>query len=234
MNITPFYNYCKSGFEFLLHYFSFDNHRTETENMYDRMAPIWSSVVNRLGFYSAYHALVHDAFDRSHIDERQPEFRVLDVGTGGGTFALAFLDNLIGDLEIDLLDNSSQMLAAAQKTLQVAGHRCKTIYAGLGQSERNIGVYDVVLAAHVIEHLTDHQAAIKSLFDLLKPGGTLFLVVSKPHWCSKLVWLNMRHRVYTAPEVMDALNRSGFQLCRPYYFPKGPPSRLSIGYFATR
>jgi 2-polyprenyl-3-methyl-5-hydroxy-6-metoxy-1,4-benzoquinol methylase len=234
MKMNSLYNSCRSGIGFLTHYFSFDNHRIETEDMYDRMAPIWSSVVNRLGFYSAYRSFVHDAVNQNHIDERQPKFRALDVGTGAGTFALAFLDNLNGNLEIDLLDNSNEMLATAQKALQVAGHRCKTIYAGLGQSERDMGDYDVVLAAHVIEHMADYQSAIQSLFNLLKPGGTLLLVVSKPHWCSKLVWLNMRHRVYTAPEVMDALHRSGFQACRPYYFSKGPPCRLSIGYVATR
>jgi hypothetical protein len=67
---------------------------------------------------------------------------------------------------------------------------------------------------------------------LLRPKGLLILSVSRPHWCSRLVWLSWRHRLFREAEMRVLLHEAGFDdLCcwRPT---AGPPRRMSLAYAA--
>jgi ubiquinone/menaquinone biosynthesis C-methylase UbiE len=93
---------------------------------------------------------------------------------------------------------------------------------------------DALLAAHLIEHFADPAAALAEMATLLRPGGRLWLVVSKPHWCNAIIWLQWRHRTYGPERVAALLDGAGFVVVEEYAFPSGPPSRTSRGYVATR
>jgi ubiquinone/menaquinone biosynthesis C-methylase UbiE len=93
---------------------------------------------------------------------------------------------------------------------------------------------DIVVAAHLLERLPDPAAAIVRMIGLLRPGGLLILSVSRPHWCSHLVWLRWRHRRFQPAEVCDFLRRAGSTDLHCWRPIAGPPRRLSLAYAARR
>ena len=97
-----------------------------------------------------------------------------------------------------------------------------------------LGTFDTVLAAHVIEHFDDPLVALQHLSALTRPDGRLWLVVSKPHWCNAIIWLQWRHRTFRSDTVTSLLDTVGFELIDTYTFPAGPPSRTSRGFLARR
>lgn len=116
---------------------------------------------------------------------------VADIGTGTGDLARAVCDVIRPDRML-LVDTSTAMLAAARQKL--AGHapylRART--AALCDLDAR-GALDLVLAGHLIEHLPDPETGLHQLASLVKPGGTLVLAVSRPHWCQWFIWLRWRH-----------------------------------------
>ncbi|OZA00786.1 MAG: hypothetical protein B7Y02_18190, partial [Rhodobacterales bacterium 17-64-5] len=90
--------------------------------------------------------------------------------------------------------------------------------------------YDIITAAHSLEHVPDPARTLTRVRKLLNPGGIVILVVSRPHWCSRLVWLNWRHRRFAEAEVRAMLAGAGFADLHCWQPPAGPPRRLSLAY----
>lgn len=92
--------------------------------------------------------------------------RLLDVGFGNGGF-LRIAEEAGWDAEgIDF--DSAAVEVARSRGLNV---RCGTI----DSLSENKSSYDIITLSHVIEHLHDPASALRGLFDLLKPGGVLWL-----------------------------------------------------------
>ncbi|MBL9051152.1 MAG: class I SAM-dependent methyltransferase [Tabrizicola sp.] len=197
---------------------------------YECAAPDWGRRLQRLGFPAAYRAIVARALDGLPL----PEGRItaLDLGAGDGAFSEALLHGIGPRLELTLVDPSPAMLIAAEARL--GRGRARLVQGTLENAPVVADGYDVVAAAHLLEHLPDPEAALGCMASLLKPGGVLLLVVSRPHWCSWIVWLSWRHRRFRETEVRQMLDRAEFvdpQCCQP---PAGPPRRLSLAYAARR
>jgi 2-polyprenyl-3-methyl-5-hydroxy-6-metoxy-1,4-benzoquinol methylase len=91
-----------------------------------------------------------------------------------------------------------------------------------------------VLAAHVIEHCDDPEAAFRRFAGWLEPGGRLYLIASKPHWCNWLIWLRFRHRWFSESQVRQAAAAAGICHDLTHVFDAGPPSRTSLGYIFSK
>ncbi|WP_410056058.1 class I SAM-dependent methyltransferase [Roseobacter sp. HKCCA0434] len=124
------------------------------------------------------------------------------------------------------------MLRHAAAALALRGARAQ-IRAG-GLEEAGPARFDCVLAAHVIEHFADPLGALTRMRDLLRAGGRLYLVVSRPHWCNVLIWLRWRHRTFGEGEITGLVARAGLDVTALHRFTSGPPSRTSIGIVADR
>ena len=179
-----------------------------------------------LGYQDAYLGFLASRAERARRGNR-----VLDVGCGSGTFADAWAAIHGPDQDITLLDPSGQMLRRADEALRRRGivpaleERKLEAFAGKNS-------FDTILAAHVIEHSKDPAETLHHMRETSAPGGWLWLVVSKPHWCNAIVWLQWRHRSYAPDAVEELLDQCGWQLETQYVFPSGPPSRTSRGYLA--
>ncbi len=108
----------------------------------------------------------------------KPIRRILDIGCGAGNNTLKLLE-LVPDADCDLLDLSEPMLKRALERVQPA----TTGKAAIIQSDFRTAPlanesYDVILAAAVLHHLRDDadwEAAFKRIYDLLKPGGSVWI-----------------------------------------------------------
>ncbi|RMA42489.1 hypothetical protein D9R08_10395 [Rhodophyticola porphyridii] len=86
------------------------------------------------------------------------------------------------------------------------------------------------LAAHILEYCPDPAAALTQIRDTLRPGGRLYLVVSKPHLCNAIISLQWRHRTFGRAEILTLVHEGGFAVEGSYALPSGPPSRTSMDY----
>jgi len=95
--------------------------------------------------------------------------RLLDVGCGNGAFAkqAAALN-----FEVVGVDESRSGIDFARRTPSPVEFRVASVYDELSST---LGHFDVVTSLEVIEHLYDPRRFVKSMFDLLNPGGLLIL-----------------------------------------------------------
>lgn len=194
---------------------------------YDAAAPRWGDKMRALGYYDGYLG-----FLSSRVSSPSRDILVIDIGAGTAAFAEAWVAINGPPRNLTLLEPSLAMLEFGRAALNMRGIDPRVVQARLGEVE--LEPSDEVLAAHVIEHCPDPLIALRQICALLRPGGRLHLVVSKPHWCNAIIWLKWRHRTFQESEVRKLLVDAGFEVERTYTFPSGPPSRTSQGYVALR
>lgn len=194
---------------------------------YDLAAPRWGDKMRTLGYYDAYLGFLSAVQERARGD-----VRVIDVGAGTASFAEAWVAINGVPRQLTLLDPSLAMLECGRAALNRREIQPRLVQQRLGEGD--LEPVEAVLAAHVIEHCGDPSIALRQLHDMLCPGGTLHLVVSKPHWCNAIIWLQWRHRTFHQDEILQLMKATGFEVERVYDFPSGPPSRTSRGFIAKR
>jgi len=196
---------------------------------YDAAAEHWGRRIAWLGFPAAYRAMAARA---ASLLPPAGMIRAVDLGAGDGALAEALLDQFGPRLRLALLDRSQAMLRAAERRLGAG--RAELIAGDLEMTDLPSGGFDLVAAAHLLEHLPDPEAALRRMMRLLRPGGTLLLAVSRPHWCSRLVWFTWRHRRFRAAEMLCLLDDAGYVARQCWPMTPGPPRRLSLAYAARR
>lgn len=124
--------------------------------------------------------------------DRDAPMRILDAGGGTGEWALRLLAWL-PRAEAVLLDLSSSMLDKAVRKARRAGlaGRLSVGRADLHQPiSPDLGSFDVVLCFHNVASLVaDPNELIRNLTGVLKPGGSLALVVPNRYQAS---WICLR------------------------------------------
>ena len=104
--------------------------------------------------------------------------KMLDIGCGAGNNSIMIVRGIPG-LDCDLIDLSRPMLERAKERL--SKERAGEIRAFQGDF-RDIPLphshYDLIVAAAVLHHLrddSDWEYCFRKIYDLLKPGGALFV-----------------------------------------------------------
>ena len=160
-------------------------------------------------------------FDRFPV---APGDRVLDMGCGGGRHAFALyrmgadvtaLDRSASDL-VDV----EEMFAAMRAEGEVpAGARARTVRGDAYALPFEDEAFDRVVAAEILEHLPQDEAAMAELFRVLRPGG--LLAVTVPRWGPERVcWAlsDAYHqvegghvRIYRGDELTGRLAQAGLE-----------------------
>jgi SAM-dependent methyltransferase len=142
--------------------------------------------------------------------------RVLEVGSGTGlmTRYLATRERLVAtDVDPEHVTLLRRLYADNPK-VEVASFDVAGGADGLPGAE-----FDTVVAANVLEHVADDDAALGTMRRLLRPGGRLVLIVpALPRLYGTIDRSIGHHRRYTRPELVGKLRAAGLEVEHASYF----------------
>ena len=114
-----------------------------------------------------------------------PSMKVLDAGCGPGRLTLPLAEAVGPQGEVTALDIQEGMLARVREKVQAAGlQNVQFVQAGLGEGKLAQVYYDRAVLVTVLGEIPDQAAALKEIYDALKPGGILSVteVIFDPHF----------------------------------------------------
>ncbi|GGY43285.1 hypothetical protein GCM10007148_10000 [Parvularcula lutaonensis] len=151
----------------------------ELRQTYDAQASGWNRALGTLGTEAAYRALCA-AFTRDLTAPvpGQP-LQVLDAGAGTGAFSSAFLREAVERVELHALDTSRHMLVEAQRRYREMGTEARLHLGDVRRLPFTDGTLDVVLMAHVLEHLAEPRDVLAEMFRVLRPGGRILIAATR-------------------------------------------------------
>jgi SAM-dependent methyltransferase len=137
-----------------------------------------------------------------------PDPVVLDVGSSSG-FVLDALQRTGSAAAVIGSDFLAQPLLALAKRLPGV----PLLQFDLSRCPLPDVCVDAVIALNVLEHIADHEAALREIFRTLKPGGVAHVEVpAGPHLYDIYDEHLMHHRRYTMPQLRALATGAGFEI----------------------
>lgn len=130
---------------------------------------------NREGGYPGNHFAFRHVLNVLH--ERQAS-HLLEVGVGNGLAVPIFSG---AGMKFHGLDNKPEMVAKSRSVMKKSGlPEDQIVWADIEDSVslsavRKSGEFDGLVAMGVLPHVTHERAALRNMFHLIKPGGTVFV-----------------------------------------------------------
>jgi SAM-dependent methyltransferase len=203
---------------------------------YDRASARWSPISTLLGYSGAYPELFAQLRTDEWLDPLSPEACVLDCGTGTGALIRALPADLAAGLHVHGVDRSPGMLARAAHELARLGRAVEFHRADVRRLPFPSGRVDLVMSAHMLEHLPDPLEGLREMTRVLRPGGTLLLVTTRPSVPEAYLRLTWRYRTFDPDWLLHALGECG--LARPRCYSVGRRPRiarwLSLAYVGKK
>ena len=147
---------------------------------------------------------------------------VLEVGSGIGNISQFFLND---NFNVSLSDLSSDYFKILEGKFS-GFENLKGLFC-LDFAEKNleqtyphlIGQFDTVFALNVLEHVPDHEQAIRNCRLLLKPGGNLVILVPAFQSLFNQFDIALEHqRRYTPKSLKKVMAIPGFKVLHSQYF----------------
>lgn len=160
---------------------------------YDALAPRWHHTIRRLGFQRGYDAL----FARWRFPKISP-MQVLDVGIGSGGLSEALLNHAPAPVHLTGVDISKRMLIEAERNLRPFTPKLTLHQRNVEQLGCKNDAFDLVMSAHVLEHLQEIELGLKEMVRVTKPGGTLLLIMTRKSVGAS--WLHLLWQLHTLPQ----------------------------------
>lgn len=181
--------------------------RAELVRRYDALAKGWQNLIARLGFNRAYRSLIAEIKTRGFLTEKAAAQQVLDIGVGAGDLSLALQEKIYGRLDLFGIDISPAMVGVAQTVLPNGRFQVAEA-TSLPFADHQ---FDLVICAHVLEHLPDPAEGLKEMVRVVKPGGTIVLVIT----CRGMWGWWIRHKWGTQlvgrRQLQEWIQQQGFQ-----------------------
>ena len=162
----------------------------ELTTRYDHIAPNWSTIMRRFGFPHAYNHLFARLKADGRLDALTNRSQVLDCGIGAGDLSLAMNVHFRPSPRVIGIDISKKMLNQAQTRLSQAGVTARMHRHDVRQLPFEDNRFDLVMAAHTLEHLPNPLDGLLEMVRVLPPGKPLLIVITQRHLLSS--WLQVR------------------------------------------
>lgn len=188
---------------------------------YDRAAPRWTRLTECLGYDRAYRRVFDRFFETCPIDVSARALRVLDCGVGTGGFSLALAEAWGQPVVLTAVDISPAMLAAADARLRRAEITARIVQAGVGALPFFDASFDLVIAAHVLEHLPEPVAALAEIRRVLRPGGWVVTCMTRKSWLGAYIQTKWRTHRLTPRRVAAWLSAAGLDAAALAEPPRG-------------
>jgi ubiquinone/menaquinone biosynthesis C-methylase UbiE len=114
-----------------------------------------------------------------------PGMRVLDVGCGPGRLTLPVAQRVGPHGEVVAIDLQPGMLSRAQERARAANlDNIRFLQASVGDGALAVSPADRAVLVTVLGEIPNREAALRAIFDALKPGGFLSVteIVFDPHF----------------------------------------------------
>lgn len=153
-----------------------------------RVADVFHSVAGKYDLMNDLMSLgIHRLWKKIAIDllRVQPHHRVLDLAGGTGDLTLQIHKQLSDRGEIILSDINESMLQAGKNRLIDRGciRQIDFVLADAEKLPFETNYFDRIIIGFGLRNVTDKDAALRSMYRVLKPGGmALILEFSKPNF----------------------------------------------------
>jgi ubiquinone/menaquinone biosynthesis C-methylase UbiE len=189
----------------------------ELAAMYDDAARAWTTKLTHGGYAQAY----ADLFARLPVSERldylQDGGRVLDCGIGSGALSLALTESVGTQLRLDGVDIAPRMLREASEALRQAGVQAQMHHHDARDDLPFAdATFDLVMSAHLLEHLADPRAALGEMARVLRPGAPLVAVVTGRGVRDNLLRLKWRYSSIRPARLAHWIEEAGLTEVRTY------------------
>ncbi|WP_167853577.1 class I SAM-dependent methyltransferase [Roseovarius aestuariivivens] len=161
-------------------------------NRYDAASSRWERTAARFRLEAAYQEPLLTSHIATVLGQAGPQARVLDCGVGTGSLSIALDRILVDRVTFHSIDTSAKMLVRARSKMHAAGLRAHCQQADVLSLPYDDQSFDVVMAAHVLEHLPDPKRALREMIRVLKPGGMVFVCLTRPSLFGALIQLKWR------------------------------------------
>ncbi len=162
---------------------------------YDHAAAGWAQILTKIGTPDAYERMLSNVF-QAHQFPKSDALRVLDCGVGTGSFSHALHRALKRPIALDAVDISSAMLEQAHAVFKDHGIPATLKQCDVRKLPYPDHSFDIVISAHLIEHLPSPEQAIAEMARVLKPGGLMIVCMTSRSLLGAYIQLIWRtHRV---------------------------------------
>lgn len=174
-------------------------------NAYDRHLELEEHHFWRIAKRRLVHTLIAQEFGA------RTDLRIVDIGSASSL------------LPRELLRFGSAVCVEPDRDVaEVARTRLNlTVYHGAlpDQLPEGLGPTDLVTMLDVLEHIEDDVGALRAVRELLRPNGLLVLTVPALRWLWSDHDVVLHHkRRYHRDELIDVLQRAGFEVTRVSYY----------------
>jgi ubiquinone/menaquinone biosynthesis C-methylase UbiE len=159
---------------------------------YDVASRRWARTAQHYCLDAAYRAPLITSGVAGHLAQVGPLAKVLDCGIGSGCLSVALNGVMPCPPEFHGIDLSRDMLDVAGDHMRKAGLAPKLKHADILSLPYPDQTFDLVMAAHVIEHLPDPQPALAEMVRVLKPGGMMFVCITRRSFFGALIQVRWR------------------------------------------
>jgi demethylmenaquinone methyltransferase/2-methoxy-6-polyprenyl-1,4-benzoquinol methylase len=169
------------------------SHNTkDLADQYDAASTRWHKTAHDFDLETAYQGPLQACGAPTVLAKTGTQARVLDCGVGSGSLSIALNSLSPNRAAFYGIDISAAMLGAAKTEMQKAGISPQLEQADILNIPHEDQSFNVVMAAHVLEHLSDPQQAVAEMVRVLKPGGVLFACMTRRSIFGALVQLRWR------------------------------------------
>jgi 2-polyprenyl-3-methyl-5-hydroxy-6-metoxy-1,4-benzoquinol methylase len=144
--------------------------------------------------------------------------KVLEIGCGEGNISELFLDKA----QVHGIDLEAEYIANIKKRFSKRSNFSAEV-ADINDSETRLrlarGNFDTIICFNVLEHIEDDAAAVRYLYDILAPGGSVIILV--PAFNSLMSEYDLlvgHYRRYTKRTLFATVREAGFEVKRVFYF----------------